>query len=371
MVVIAGSIGIALTLYSRAATPTVAREAEAGTLSGGAQQLADASASSGQAVKFRPASESTPKRLLGIYYSGGADATSMTDLGLYADISSTYYQPNEISKIEAREKARMDRGTASNLTLTTKETNHMAGIADGDSTSIAWLDSYVAALKKVADYAETKDMPVYATLEHEWEPKVNQSVLTGRATDPAVYGKALSTFFQKVRQNAPKVSYTYWVAGSDNAKMNAVMAALTVAPKVIAADPYVNESAIMDAAANWNRHINKFRSSGGALHTQYNRLKGLVPANEGWQIQFAIAEHGFQTAPYVVNDVVQRPTTHTDAQIAAYFTNLRQHMKDADVVFAIFFNSDRDVPYKITPGAVHPVPAAVNNLRNSFLAPAV
>jgi hypothetical protein len=96
VVVIAGSIGIALTLYSRAATPTVAREAEAGTLSGGAQQLADASASSGQAVKFRPASESTPKRLLGIYYSGGADATSMTDLGLYADISSTYYQPNEI-----------------------------------------------------------------------------------------------------------------------------------------------------------------------------------------------------------------------------------------------------------------------------------
>jgi hypothetical protein len=361
-------IGVSLLAISLAGTSTsISTEAENTQSSQNIMVVNDTTASSGKAVSFSNAPiAQIEKRYVGVYFSGGDDALSLTYFGRPAEISTTYYQQNQINKIQTWEKESIDRGTVSNITITSKDTNYISGIADGESTALAWIDSYVEELRKISEYSGAKGMPVFATLDHEWEVKVNQGTLTGRNADPAVYAKALGVFYEKLRLKAPKVTYIYWVGGFDHAKINSVMSAMTVAPKIIAADPYVNGTSNENASQNWNRYLDKFRKSNGPLFNQYNRLQALVPSSEGWRIKFAIAEHGFQTTNYIVDGVTKIATNHTDAQIAAYYTNLKQQMIDTDIVFSIFFNSDRDTPYSITPGAVRPVAQAVSNFANNM-----
>jgi hypothetical protein len=351
-----------------AAQSSVSIEAEnANQISQNTTVISDSSASDGKAIRFDIDSvPTTEKRYVGVYFSGGNDALSLTYFGRPAEISSTYYQSNQINKLQTWERESIDRGTVSNITITSKDTNYISGIADGEPAAIAWLDYYVEELRKISEYSMSKDMPVFATLDHEWEVKVNQGILTGRNADPGVYAKALGILYQKLRLKAPNVTYTYWVGGSDHTKINNVMSAMTTAPMIIAVDPYVNGNRDENASQNWNRYLDKFRRSSGPLYMQYNRLKTLIPSSQSWDIKFAIGEHGYQTTSYIVDGITKIATNHTDSQIAAYYTNLRKHMVDSDVVYSIFFNSDRDTPYSITPGAVYPVPQAVVNFANNM-----
>lgn len=345
-----GIIGVMKELLSQAATPTAAYEPESGTVVGAAAVVNDVTASGAKAVKFgsEPTTPST-KRLLGIYNSDGGDTQTNSLMGQYPEIASTYYQPTQQKLSIANETARINRGTAPMITLTAKGTQRLAGIANGNADDLAWLDEYVAALNTLSNV--NSNVKVYATLDHEWEVKVNQAKITGESADPAIYGKALSVFFQKCKTGAPKVIYTYWVGGADSTNLlNTVLTNITVAPMIISCDPYLNNSETGTAASNWASYLDKFRSASGKYRTQYVRL-GSPP--------LAISEHGIQT------------TTHTDTQVAAYFVNLRQQMADENVVFSIFFNSDADNPHMITPGGSNPVPTAVTNFATCFTQPAV
>lgn len=111
------------------------------------------------AAASAPAPTTTPPQAsatwgqLGVYNGSSprdrSDLTTLADFGRLPDVASTYYlarQPVDL----AYETARIGRGTSPNLTVTTKGTQLLAGIAAGDPAALAWLDTYVASLRALA-----------------------------------------------------------------------------------------------------------------------------------------------------------------------------------------------------------------------------
>src|SRR3954464_5577290 len=111
---------------------------------------------------------STP--LVGFYNGGPSTHDAGTAVFGKPALASTYYQGNQIGNIVAAETPRIRKGISPLITITTiGGTTTLNQIAAGQT---AWLDQYVAALKSLA--AVDPSVPIYATLDHEFEVKVNQ-----------------------------------------------------------------------------------------------------------------------------------------------------------------------------------------------------
>lgn len=273
--------------------------------------------------------------LLGVYDGGPkGDASTRSVFGRYGDISSSYYQPNQASLNVAAEKARIDRGTAPVLTLTSKGTQYINDIANKSGAGWSWIKTYVDSLDTLGSYGKARKVPVFATLDHEWEVKVNQGMLSGNSARAAVYARALSNFFQLVDQAAPEVVTLYWYGHFDTADINAVGSALTVAPDMFALDPYSGQH----AAAN--------ETIAQMVQPKLTWLK-----NRSWYKgqRIGLAEFG---------------ADKSDTNMATYFfKNMRGNLKNLDLAFGIFFNRD-DRPYvvKINPNYPRSIAAVRNSL---------
>ncbi|MCB9581309.1 MAG: hypothetical protein H6717_30040 [Polyangiaceae bacterium] len=253
---------------------------------------------------------SNPLPLLGVYNGGpNTDDDTKTTFGKYPDIASTYYQPNQASFNVNGEKARVDKGIRPLITITSKNTTYLVDIAAKSGPGWTWINDYVNALKAVSDYAASKNVDVYATFEHEWEVKVNQGILTGGATAPATYAKALSNFIALTESKAPKIITVYWYGGFDVTDIAAVGSQLSPTPDMYTIDPYSGSS---HPATETFEQMGSGRVSWLKSQSWY----------KGEPIGFS--EFGAQ---------------HSDADMAKYFfKDVRQQSKNLGLAFAVFFN---------------------------------
>lgn len=247
---------------------------------------------------------------LGMYngtHSEGGDDAARSLFGAYPEVSSTYYQTQRIN--QTAEQARMGKGISPLITVTTKGTQRLAGIATGD---LAWLDQYLEDLNTLA--LSHPDVPVYATLDHEWEVKVNSGAITGLSASPAVYGKALSTFIIRARVIAPTVKVGYWFGYSDKTKIAAVLASITVPVDWMSLDPYTwrTDPATETPAQCWDPQVSWLRT-----RPDYTRL-GSPPV--------FLSEFGIDVK------------AHGDVNGARYFTDLRAALVKSGLAGAVHFN---------------------------------
>jgi hypothetical protein len=264
----------------------------------------------------------TPAGVPGLgVYNGGAgekpDETTKKDFGTFPDVANTYYQPKQNINL-AYETARINRGTSPNLTITTKGTQLLAGIAKGDAEALAWVDNYVAGLKKLAQV--DPDVPVYATLDHEFRVKTKQSYVTGESAKPEVYGKALSVFFKKANAAHKNIRTTYWIVGYDRAFEGTVGNAFTVNPDVAVFDPYAN--------------------------TGSDTVASITRGDLSW-----IKSQKWYTGQEIGLGEFGMPVKNGDANMAKFFTDVRSQLKAQGIEWAVFFNRTKDNNHKITTGA--------------------
>jgi hypothetical protein len=286
------------------------------------------------------------RRLLGVYNSDNTISSPTPEdgilqaMGRYQDISSVYLQNVNRTSFVAGQVAKKQKMIVPLMAFTSKAIPGMIGeIANQTTTGLSWLQTWVDGFNTV--HESMPYIPTYTAFNIEWEVGVNKGTFTGVDADPAVYGAALSVFFDIMATDAPHVTRLYWVGGSDGLNLiNPVMSAVTVFPDEISCDPYVNGTGIQTATQNWHDYVDKFRVPGGKFYNNWVRF-GKPPVS--------ISEHGDET------------DTHTAAVVAAYFTTLREQQAAMDLPFTVFFNSDNDKPHMITSGASTPVPAAVTN----------
>lgn len=234
---------------------------------------------------------------------------------------ASYYQPGQSVNVAA-ETARINAGQSPLITITLKTgTPTLTDVANQTPVALTFLDTYIGALKTLA--AVNPAVPVYATLDHEFEVKVNQGTITGVST--ATYGKALSVFIARCKTQAPAVRTLYWFGGSDKTKIGQVFAAITTAPWGISYDPYVTsgESASQSFTDNARPVLDWIKAN-----ADYARL-GSPP--------IGLSEFGMATA-------------HGDAAVAAFLTGIKPQMTALGLAFANYFNSTGTVGTLITGG---------------------
>lgn len=258
------------------------------------------------------------------------DEKTYSQFGSFPELATTYYQPDQPGLNLAYETARINRGTSPMLTITTKGTQRIAGIAAGNTADLAWLDTYIAALKKLAQLDPT--VPVYATIEHEFKPKIRDNLVTGASANPTTYGQALSVFYRKAHAAHPNIITTYWMAGYDRAIEGAVGQAFTTHPKMILFDPYAKQPTqtladIATGTINWIKAQTWYRNQ-----------------------PLALGEFGMAV-------------TAGDTAMAKFFRESRTHMKNVGLQWGVFFNRPRDVNTLITNGNY---PQAVNGFRTAL-----
>ncbi len=255
---------------------------------------------------------------LGVYNGASGekpDEKAITDFGRAPDVANSYYVPKQPQLNQAYETARIKRGTSPNITMSTKGTQYIAGIAKGDAAALKWLDTYIASLKKLAEV--NPQVPVYATLEHEFRAKVKQGIITGASADPATYGKALSVFYAKTAAASANIKASYWMVGYDRAFEGAVGNAFTTLPQAVLFDPYANVAkdtiaSITQGDLAWIKSQPWFR--GQAI---------------------GLAEFGM-------------PVGLGDAALAKFYTGVRGQLDTLGLKFAVFFNRSRDNDHQIS-----------------------
>lgn len=284
----------------------------------------------GQLVPFEGVSESDPEEpelgRLGIYHGGLAtDESCRTLFGNYPDIASVYYQINQQNLNVSGEKARTDRGIDNLITITCKEQSatYYPQIVAKSGTGWTWLTTYVDRLQEVAAYAKSKGRICYATLDHEYEVKYNQGLMHSSITD-SVYAQALTNFFERCASHAPDVRTVYWYGHADTTAINNVGSSLGIQPDVYALDPYSGS------------HRPLTETFAQTVKPKIDWLKG-----RSWydpSAGIALGEFGA--------DKGDGPTA--DAAMATYFfSDLRQHIAELGLEFAVFFNRN-DRPYVVT-----------------------
>lgn len=246
------------------------------------------------------------------------DERTMTVFGSYPEIASTYYQTDKPGLNLAYETARIKRGTAPLLTVTTKSGPvTLAEIGARSARGEAFLTTYIRALKTLSEVDAS--VPVYATLDHEFEVKRNEAK-AGNADRVAFkdvtndqYAAALSRFLERCHAEAPKVVTLYWYGYSDWGNISAIQAKLTTKPKAYSMDPYRWRGALgssFDAAI-----LAKVRQARAAF---------------GADARVGISEFGASEQ-------------NGDASNAVWFTGIRKQLESAGVEFACLFNRGEDV----------------------------
>jgi len=241
----------------------------------------------------------------------------MSEFGAYPDVTNDYFQPNQSvfsSTALSYESARMKRGTSPNITIATKGTQYIAGIVNGDATATTWLNNYVASLKKVAAY--NPQVPVYATIDHEFRVATNRGDITGASANPVTYGKALSIFFKKARAAAPNLVPTYWIVGYDRAFEGAVGDGFSNNPDAVIFDPYA--------------------------HNATDTLTSITSADLSW-----IKSQPWYTGQPIGLGEFGMPVANGDTALAKFYTGVRASLKNLGIKWAVFFNRNRDNDHQI------------------------
>ena len=263
--------------------------------------------------------------LFGIYNGGPSenpDQGAHSLFGMYPEIASTYVQGTQPQMNIAYESARINRGTAGCYSLTAKNgpVTHM-DIANQTPEAEAHLTTHINALKTLSEI--NPNVPVYATLEQEFEVKRNQGSFFLEpmyyAPDPtfATYAAALSHFCARVHAEAPLVQTTYWFGEGRQNDIRTIVGALTTLPKVYCADPYrwswdgqsAGRSATIEPVVHWFRNDPTIR------------------AKIGDNIRFGLSEWG-------------TPAAFPDANNAAFITGVRDWAEALELEFIIYFNRD-------------------------------
>jgi hypothetical protein len=278
--------------------------------------------STGTTATDRPAVE--PKRVrcprLGVYsdWSPDADRQVVRQFGALPQVASSYYQPGDRVRL-SEETARIRRGTSPNITITTKGTDLIEALAAGRShpgfaDAGAWLDQYVAALSTLADV--DPDVPVYATIDHEFRVKARTGQVTGRSALPEVYGRALDRFFAAAEKANRRIRTTYWMVGYDRDFEATVAEQFRTRPDAVVFDPYPNEAGetLPEIAAE---------------DVEWIRSQDWYDGQE-----LGIGEFG-------------APVEFGDEAVARFLTDLPQQLAELGVSWAVLFNRDRDFDTRI------------------------
>lgn len=183
--------------------------------------------------------------VVGIYHYGpnlqNPDVVADVEVvfGVTPPIISQYKQPTEKFHPTIFDPA-VDQGIHCMFTKTYRNDKTtpctIADIANGTPAAITELTKYVADLHALSQ--RNPAAKVIATIDHEWEVKVNHGLMIGPSAVAATYSAALDRFVAMCRSDAPDVITTYWFGGSDWAKINAVLAAMQVSPHSMCYDPY-------------------------------------------------------------------------------------------------------------------------------------
>jgi hypothetical protein len=249
---------------------------------------------------------------LGYYLDDGSWPTT-------PDVSNTYAQPNQPglgSGGVAREQARVRRGTSPNISLSSNGTQHLSGIVAGTAADVAWLDTYVAALAKIA--ATDPTVPVYATLDQEDRVRTRKGLITGPDADPATYGRALSLFYAKCRATKqPNLVPTYWIVGSDREFEGAVGAAFTEYPGASVFDPYARNAT--------------------------DTLESICRNDLAW----------IRSQPWHIGQPIglgefAMPVKFGDPALARFYTDVRHQLAVLGIDWAVMFNRPKDNDHQIT-----------------------
>lgn len=245
---------------------------------------------------------------IGVYngpHSDRPDDKTLSTFGALPQVASMYYQPTQAFNPQA-EIGRVKRGISPLVTLTLKSGPvSLVDVANGTTAGEAKITQYVNFLRQVSEESE---VPVYATLDHEFEVKRNQGEITGVSLSQ--YAAALSRFIKRCRELAPKVTTLYWFGGSDRASIATVLDAITVRPDVYAADPYRFA------------HRSVTETLDVSLGDVVKWLRGKLG-----DVRVGIAEFGTDRA-------------FGDSSNAVWITGLREWCVDNRVEFACLFNRD-------------------------------
>lgn len=307
------------------------------------RQILDVTPLGGDSPYFPPPPP-TATQLLGVYSgnAAGDDSEAVSYFGRLPDIASEYYQVSGIGHIVADQTPRIRRGVAVLVTLSLKSLKRpyealAAGSSDADySAAYSAITNFIAALKTLSEVDTT--VPVYGNLECEPDVKMVKGDLT---CTPTQCGIGMDVFLRRVARidGAPLVKAGLWFGGSQKTMIRTMMDQIT-RTDWIGGDAYLNGTGTGDhsgAGALANTWLNKWvtwlRSE-----TNYTRLG---------KPRLGAPEFGMS--------VTTQP--HTDAEIAAYYTDIRDAMVAVDYDFALLFDRPRDADHEITDGN-HPLAVA-------------
>lgn len=238
-------------------------------------------------------------------------------------------QQNGSAFPQAKLRGLLARGVSLDITISAKYTPYLAELADDQSPAMAWLTAYVRNVGALAAYGRSLHNGTYvvATIFHEAQAQIAKGFITGSSADFATVGRAQQRAIALGKQLAPDAYWSVWLVGHDRQGEGEQLAQITdPKPDLISFDPYANRSCddslqtVAADDANWIRE---------------------QPAYAG---TLAISETGM-------------PSTCTDDQLAAYYTDIRAQLAELgpDVLFYIMFNSDYgSFPHQVT-AASHPL----------------
>lgn len=274
--------------------------------------------------------------MLGMYSGSFDDQATHDNFGAWPDIASTYYQGNQTINF-AEEEARVDNGTDPLLTITAKSSGYTwAQIGDtSNATTGAWLDQWVSDLNTLQQYATSHGRQVWATIDHEAEVKVNQSLLDFTATDDQ-YPPVWNRWAAKMQANAPSVKRLYWCGGSDTTSIDAIGSQLNASLiDVVTMDPYSTTS--HPDSETWAETI--------GAKTNWVKGRSWFPG-----CPVALSEHGIDSS-------------HGDSVMAAWYSDhLRDNLADLGLIFGVIWNRQSGGSYQIagdqTPSGTYPLTQA-------------
>lgn len=247
--------------------------------------------------------------LIGTYNgtpSESPDEKTFADYGYWPQVASTYYQYDKPDLNMTYETARINRGTSPIITLTLRSgPTTLIDVADQTPAGVAIMNTYINALKTLSEVNPA--IPVYATLDHEFEVKRNQGLLTGVSLTQ--YAEALSYFIQRCKTVAPLVQTIYWFGESDTTSIKTVLDNLTQDPHIYSADPY-----------RW-----AWDAPGTTKDGSLGPIIPWIRGQKGSNIRFGISEFGTDIG-------------FGDGPNAAWYNGLRDWLIDNNVEFACLFN---------------------------------
>jgi hypothetical protein len=240
--------------------------------------------------------------------------------GRYPMAETSYYQPDQRVIVD-RERARIRRGISPVITITTKGTRLIEALGSGPRhprfrRAERWLDRYVARLARIA--SRDVDVPVYATVEHEFKFKVRIGEVTGRSASPRLYGAMLRRFYAKARAADPDIRVTYWMVAddSDRGLEARVARQFRTPPDAILFDPYGSTSgdtitSVTNGDLRWIRR-------------------------QRWYVgqEIALGEFGMRVSA-------------GDDALADFHSGLHTDLRGQGISWGVFFNRSRDFDTQI------------------------